>query len=154
MNYGRFYALLNRLPVHDEEMKERLVRKYTKGRTSSLRDMTAAEYRTMCDALDNLLKDGWSIQREYLRKCRSAALKQMQRLDIDTTDWTRINTFCRDPRIAGKEFGALSPEELYALTMKLRAIERHGGLKALPKQPEPASTPRIIYVPSDGGLPN
>lgn len=154
MNYGRFYALLNRLPVHDEEMKERLVRKYTKGRTSSLRDMTAAEYRTMCDALDGLLKDGWSIRREQLRKCRSAALKQMQRLGIDTTDWTRINAFCRDARIAGKEFGALGPEELDALTMKLRAIERHGGLKTLPKQSELASAPRIIYVPSDGGLPN
>ena len=81
-NYSRFYALLNRLPVHDEEMKERL--------------------------------------------------------GIDTTDWTRINAFCRDVRIAGKEFGALGPEELDALTMKLRAIERHGGLKALPKQPKPA----------------
>lgn len=154
MNYGRFYALLNRLPVHDEEMKERLVRQYTKGRTTSLRDMTAAEYRTMCEALDGSLKDGWSIRREQLRKCRSATLKQMQRLGIDTTDWTRINAFCRDPRIAGKELGTLGPEELDALTMKLRAIERHGGLKALSKQPEPASTHRIIYVPVDGGLPN
>lgn len=154
MNYGRFYALLNRLPVHDEEMKERLVRQYTKGRTSSLRDMTTAEYRTMCDALDGSLKDGWSIRQEQLRKCRSAALKQMQRLGIDTTDWTRINAFCRDPRIAGKEFGALGPEKLDALTMRLRAIERHGGLKVRPEQPEPASTHRIIYVPMDGGLPN
>lgn len=154
MNYGRFYALLNRLPVHDEEMKERLVRQYTDGRTASLREMTATEYRTMCDALDRSLKDGWSIRREQLRKCRSSALKQMQRLGIDTTDWTRINAFCCDVRIAGKEFGALGPEELDALTMKLRAIERHGGLKALPRQPEPASVPRIIYVPVDGGLPN
>lgn len=153
-NYSRFYALLNRLPVHDEEMKERLVRQYTKGRTSSLRDMTAIEYRMMCDALDGSLKDSWSIRREQLRKCRSSALKQMQRLGIDTTDWTRINAFCCDVRIAGKEFGALGPEELDALTMKLRAIERHGGLKALPRQPELASAPRIIYVPVDGGLPN
>ena len=78
-NYSRFYALLNRLPVHDEEIKERLVLQYTCGRTPRLREMTSAEYRTMCDALDRSLKDGWSIRREQLRKYRSAALKQMQR---------------------------------------------------------------------------
>lgn len=153
MNYARFYALLNRLPVRDEEMKEQLVRQYTDGRTTSLREMTATEYRTMCDALDRSLKDGWSIRREQLRKYRSAALKQMQRLGIDTTDWTRINAFCRDSRIAGKEFGALAEDELETLTVKLRSIERHGGLKVRQGQPEPASTPRIIYVPVDG-LPN
>lgn len=150
MNYARFYALLARLPVHDEEMKERLVRQYTDGRTTGLREMTATEYRTMCDALDRSLKDGWSIRQEQLRKYRSAALKQMQRLGIDTTDWTRIHAFCRDPRIAGKEFGALTQDELETLTVKLRTIERRGGLKVRPGQPEPASTPRIIYVPVDG----
>lgn len=153
MNYARFYALLNRLPVRDKEMKEQLVRQYTDGRTTSLREMTTTEYRTMCDALDRSLKDGWSIRREQLRKYRSAALKQMQRLGINTTDWARINAFCRDPRIAGKEFGALAQDELETLTVKLRSIERHGGLKVRPGQPEPASTPRIIYVPVDG-LPN
>ena len=153
MNYGRFYALLNRLPVHDEEMKERLVQQYTDGRTTSLREMTTAEYQAMCDALDRSLKDGWSIRREQLRKYRSAALTRMQRLGIDTSDWARINAFCRDPRIAGKEFAALSSEELDALTVKLRSIERHGGLKARQEQPQPASTPRIIYVPVDV-LPN
>lgn len=155
-NFSRFYALLNRLPVHDEEMKERLVRQYTKGRTTSLRDMTAAEYRTMCEALDGSLKDSWSIRREQLRKSRSAALKQMQRLGIDTSDWTRINAFCRDPRIANKEFGALVPEELDALTVKLRSIERHGGLNPRPERPTgqaEQSRPQIIYMPL-GGLPN
>lgn len=154
--YSRFYALLNRLPVHDEEMKERLVRQYTRGRTSSLREMTATEYGAMCDALDNSLKDGWSIKREYLRKYRSAALKQMQRLGIDTTDWTRINAFCRDPRIAGREFGALTPEELEALTVKLRSIERRGGLKphkVSESRREPQLEQYVVYLPS-GGLPN
>lgn len=28
-SYARFYRLLNLLPVHDDEMKERLVRQYT-----------------------------------------------------------------------------------------------------------------------------
>ena len=154
-NYSRFYALLNRLPVHDEEIKERLVLQYTGGRTPRLREMTSAEYRTMCDALDRSLKDGWSIRREQLRKYRSAALKQMQRLGIDTTDWARINAFCRDPRIAGREFGALDPEALEALAVTLRSIERRGGLKQLAPQPalKPRAKQHIIYVPLDG-LPN
>lgn len=154
MNYARFYALLNRLPVHDDEMKERLVLKYTKGRTASLRGMSGAEYNTMCNALDGLLKDGWSVQQEQLRKHRSTALKLMQRLGIDTTDWVRINAFCRDGRIAGKEFAALSVEELQRLTTKLRGIERAGGLKPLQEKPKPTPTSiptqHIVYVPLDG----
>lgn len=44
MTYKRFYKLFNRLPLHDDEMKERLVQQYTNGRTSSLRAMSTAEY--------------------------------------------------------------------------------------------------------------
>lgn len=152
MNYGRFYALLNRLPVHDDQMKERLVSQYTGGRTTSLREMTGAEYHTMCNALDNSLKDAWSIQREQLRKRRSSALKLMQRLGIDTSDWVRINAFCRDERITGKEFAALDLEELDTLTVKLRSIERRGGLKPR-KEAEPRPAQHIVYIPL-GGLPN
>ena len=35
----------------------------------------------------------------------------MQKLGIDTTDWTRINAFCQDQRIAGV-FSLLSNEEV------------------------------------------
>ena len=52
MTYKRFYKLFNRLPLHDDEMKERLVQQYTNGRTSSLRAMSTAEYDALCDALD------------------------------------------------------------------------------------------------------
>ena len=155
-NYSRFYVLLNRLPVHDDEMKERLVLQYTHGRTKSLRQMSEAEYKTMCDALDGSLKDPKSGQRELLRKRRSQALHVIQRLGIDTTDWPQINVFCRDKRIAGAEFYDLGPEELAALTVKLRGIERRGGLS--PQRPEPKPVSRletgneqIIYMPLDGG---
>lgn len=156
MTFARFYALLHRLPVQDDEVKDRLVAKYTGGRTTSLRQMTAAEYRTMCYALEASLRDPSSMQREVLRKRRSEALHIMQRLGIDTTDWARINAFCRDPRIVGKEFAGLDPEELARLTVKLRGIARHGGLK--PRLPEPGPAPRletpteqVIYMPLEGG---
>lgn len=156
MSYARFYALLKRLPVHSGEVKEELVLQYTGQRTSSLKDMTEAEYNAMCNALENSFKDSWSIKREQLKKSRSAVLHLMQRLGIDTSDWARINAFCRDPRIAGKEFAALDREELDGLLPKLRSIQRNGGLKPLtPKQePEPEQPKQhIVYVPI-GGLPN
>ena len=83
----------------------------------------------------------------------------MQQLGIDTTDWPRINAFCRDRRISGKEFGALTPPELDALALKLRAIQRSGGLNPRPERPTgqteqtEQSRPQIIYMPL-GGLPN
>ena len=93
MTYKRFYKLFNRLPLHDDEMKERLVQQYTDGRTSSLRAMSAAEYDALCDALERSTADP---QHELRKKKRSAALRLMQQLGIDTTDWPRINAFCRD----------------------------------------------------------
>ena len=94
------------------------------GRTESLREMTVAEYNTCCVGLERM----GGPQREQKKK-RSACLKLMQQLGIDTTDWTRINAFCQDQRIAGKPFGRLTCEELEATAVKLRSIQRKGGLR-------------------------
>lgn len=77
MTYKRFYKLFNRLPLHDDEMKERLVQQYTNGRTSSLRAMSTAEYDALCDALERSTADP---QHELRKKKRSAALRLMQQL--------------------------------------------------------------------------
>ena len=98
-NYAAFYSLLNRLPTSDRDaLKESIVSQYTEGRTTSLRDMTLKEY--------------------------SAAVSAMQKLGIDTADWDWVNAFCRDSRIAGKEFRELDCEALDTLQVKLRAIRR------------------------------
>jgi hypothetical protein len=47
---------------------------------------------------------------------------------LDTTDWNRVNEFCNNPRIAGKPFVQVSTAELEQLAIKLRAIQRKGGL--------------------------
>ena len=74
---------------------------------------------------------------------RSLCLKLMQMLGIDTTDWTRINSFCNDGRIAGKVFARLTNEELDALATKLRSIQRKGGLK---QKKEVKPTGEITYL--------
>lgn len=131
-NFARFYVLLKERFTFaskelGEEFKESLVSQFTNGRTTSLREMSREEYDEMCDRLDGttaLIRK--SIEAEH-RRLRSRCLRQMQQLGIDTTDWTRINAFCQDPRICGKPFRQLSQEELEQLSVKLRAISRKGG---------------------------
>ena len=120
-NYARFYCLLKKLPGAD---KETLVSSFTNGRTVHLHEMNAKEYAAMCATLEK--HTDWRVQ---LKKKRSLCLKLMQQAGIDTTDWQRINDFCRHPRIAGKVFRQLSLADLDSLQTKLRAIMRKGGLK-------------------------
>lgn len=140
-NYHRFYASLNRLPGgNTEDMKETLVSSFTDGRTTSLKEMTQKEYNAMCASLEE--RTG---MKEQLKKKRSLCLKLMQKAGIDTTDWQRINAFCEDPRIAGKVFARLTSEELEKLSVKLRSIQRKGGLKPK-KEPTPAAHPQVEYM--------
>lgn len=122
-NYARFYTLLKKLPGAD---KETLVSSFTNGRTLHLHEMSAKEYGAMCRQLEDVA--GYDERRrslrEGLRKARSGALHQMQLYGIDTTDWNRVNAFCQDKRIAGKQFRELDTEELNALNTKLRMIIR------------------------------
>ena len=129
-NYRRFYASFNTLPgsFRSDEFKKEIVRQYTWGRTDSLKEMTDDEYFACCYGLESI-----AGRRDQLRNERSSSLKLMQKLGIDTTDWTRVNAFCQDARISGKPFAHLSIEEHETLQKKLRSIERHGGLK--PKKP-------------------
>lgn len=151
-NYGRFYSSLHEVAGTGEtadEMKADLVRQYTDGRTASLREMTPAEYSRCCGDLEAL--SGYTAR---LKRSRSATLHLMQKLGIDTTDWTRVNAFCRDPRIAGKPFASLSIGEHYSLGRKLRSIAKSGGLKprSEAKEAQPAKQqPGYVLLSLEGG---
>ena len=124
-NYHRFYALLKSLPGgRADDTKETLVWSFTDGRTTSLKEMTQKEYNAMCASLEE--RTGW---KEQLKKKRSLCLKLMQKAGVDTTDWNRINDFCRNPKIAGRDFARLGLKELGALQVKLRAIMSKGGVR-------------------------
>lgn len=131
-NFARFYGILKERFTFaskelGEEFKESLVSQFTNGRTTSLREMSREEYDEMCDKLEGVTAELIRTAKDVQRKHRSQCLRLMQKLGIDTTDWTRINAFCQDPRIAGKVFSQLSNEELEQLSVKLRAIRRKGG---------------------------
>ena len=122
-NYRHFYALLTRMPNAD---KQTLVYQYTKGRTDHLSQMHPDEYRVMLRDMKRVVDDD-EASRE-LKKRRSSVLKLMQQLGVDTTKWPCVDAFCLHPRIMGKRFCRISVDELEALTVKLRAIKRKGGL--------------------------
>lgn len=123
-SYGRFWRAWNRLSHRDSEEEKRLmVQNWTNGRTERLSEMTQAEYDAACKELE--AASGYDRE---LKRRRSICLCLMQGLQIDTSDWQRVNDFCRNPRISGKPFGRLSVEELESLSVKLRAIARKGGL--------------------------
>jgi hypothetical protein len=111
------------------EVKEEWVWRFTLHRTKHLREMRLDEYQLMCRTME-----GVTVNEMARRKERSRVLGQMQRLGVDTTQWDRVNAFCRDGRIAGKEFAHLTVEELAKLRVKLYMIERHGGLEKVTRQ--------------------
>lgn len=147
--FGRFFALLKKMPYEvEEDERHSMVVLATSGRTNSLREMTQAEYDEMCDQLEGR---AWR-KSSPLRYRRSCVLRQMQKLGVDTTDWNRVDALCLNPRIAGKRFAQLSMEELRAVEVKLRSIERRGGLKGNENRASMRNTQPIVQFSDNGSL--
>lgn len=145
-NFSRFFASFNELPCYcgsREEFKKEIVCQYTFGRTESLKEMTWQEYNDCCDGLEKL-----SGRKDRLKRNRSICLKLIQEIGVDTTDWQRINEFCKHPRICGKEFARIRLDEMEDFQRKLRAIKKKGGLK----EKEDVNNPgrMVMYIPLDG----
>lgn len=138
-NFGRFFAALKALNVcgDPEDIRRCLVAQYTGGRTESLREMSLDEYQRCCADLESR-----GAGKEELRRQRSQALRLMQQMGVDTSDWKRVNALCTDPRIAGKEFYRLTVDDLKELTRKLRGIEHKGGFRRKPVEMPTAAKPQ------------
>ena len=136
-NFAEFWSLINRMPGAHDGLKEELVLSFTDGRTDSLREMREDEYRRMCASMRESVNGGISEERLQieLKKRRSAVLHRMQKIGVDTTNWTNVDNFCMQPRIAGKVFRRLTMEELSALIPKLENIHRKQQRK-VPRVPE------------------
>lgn len=147
-NYGRFWTAFNslRIPGDAEYYKRSFVLQFTDGRTEHLHEMTRAEYDRMCDAVEER-----SGRKAELRKQRSRTLRLMQQMGIDTTDWAKIDDFCRNPRIMGKVFRHITVDEHSGLQRKLRAImakDREAARKRATEQKpaEPKSEKHILVA--------
>jgi hypothetical protein len=138
-NYSRFYVLLKNISGDREEMKENLVRAFTNGRTMSLREMSKDEYNRMCDSLQGSQSGGYSYKehQDEIKRRRSAVLKRMQNLGMNTNNWAEVDEFCLNPRIAGKRFSHLTLDDLKRMIPKLEAI-------AAKPQKQPQATPSAV----------
>jgi len=56
------------------------------------------------------------------KKLRSSILKKLQLHGVDTTDWTCVNQFLENPRIAGKRLYNMTNNEMQELIKKLGSI--------------------------------
>ncbi|WP_233399950.1 hypothetical protein [Segatella copri] len=123
-NFARFYSILKRVPkISDNEyLKKEMVSVATGGRTESLKEITRKEYDDLCNLLEKRFPEKRNIYVEQRRKKRSSCLKLLQKIGVDTTNWTAINNYCKSPKIAGKVFADLDIEELQQLSLKLRMI--------------------------------
>jgi hypothetical protein len=123
-NFSRFYSILKRVPkIGDNEyLKKEMVSVATGGRTESLKEITRKEYDDLCNILEKRFPEKRNIYVEQRRKKRSSCLKLLQKIGVDTTNWTAINNYCKSPKIAGKVFADLDIEELEHLSIKLRMI--------------------------------
>lgn len=123
MNFGEFYVLLKKLPGATDGLKEDLVWQFTGGRTRSLREMTINEYKRMCASMresdEGLDPDMFRVE---IKRRRSAVLKRIQRLGVDTSNWAHVDNFCLSKKIAGKRFAAISINELVDLVPKLESM--------------------------------
>lgn len=135
-NFARFYACLNGIQTVDkDDLKESLVSQFTSGRTSSLREMTPKEYNAMCDSIDPKMEQTLRDKAE-IKARRSAVLRKMQILGVNTADWNAVDTFCLNARIANKKFYELTVAELKALIPKLIAISKKREVKKSPIEAE------------------
>lgn len=154
-NYSRFYAIAKAKGIDLELYKDDLISEFTHGRTTSLKEMKEAEYNEMCDCLQDDRRQS-ETNEAYLarrRKARSAVLNRIQRLGIDTTDFSKVNDFCLNKRIAGKPFGMLNVDELDALIPKLESMLRKP--KPQPEATKPALMPLLIsFYHRNNQLPN
>lgn len=145
-NYSRFYALCKAKGIDLEQYKDDLISQFTRGRTTSLKDMKDSEYDEMCDCIQSGRRQSESRDDYVLRrkKMRSAVLKRIQQLGVDTTDFDKVNAFCQNGRIAGKPFGMLTIEELESLIPKLEAILRKPKTQMVETRPVMRTFP--IYI--------
>lgn len=144
-NFARFYALINKLPVGDrKEFKEGLVLSFTNGRSTSLQDITPAEYNAMCDAMEGKEEKPARPANTNLKSLRSAVLHRLQKLGVDTADWSKVDEFCLNTRIAGKKFYNLTAEELTGMVPKLEAIARKPIRAKRTPEPEDMLTDRYL----------
>lgn len=123
----RLHVLYARYGLEQEQYRAMIV-ELTDGRTNSTKELTFAEAHHLAGyiagANARLRTTAEQMAAQAIKKQRSAVLKRLQQIGVDTTRWDTVNAFLRNPRISGKPLYELDSEELSALIPKLESIKR------------------------------
>lgn len=121
----RLHVIYNRYGL-DEEQYRALISELTDGRTNSTKELTYSEAQYLAGYItgaNTAVKPvAQQMAEDSIRMQRSAVLKRLQKIGVDTSSWNAVNTYLRNPRIAGKPLYELDSDELYRLIPKLEAI--------------------------------
>lgn len=108
--------------------KDQLVWQFSDSKTNSLQELYVLwplKYAEMIDYMTYMVGTGHGKNAsQEVKKYRSAVLKRLQQYGIDTTDWSRVNQFLSQKRIAGKRLYEMNVDEMKALVKKLESILR------------------------------
>ncbi|MDR2806279.1 MAG: hypothetical protein LBB85_11725 [Dysgonamonadaceae bacterium] len=127
VSHARFYTLLKQIP---QANKEDWVWQYSNLRTTSLSEFYESDpqgYNRMIQQMQSLVNEligrqSCSPEIAELKHLRSTILHRLQKYGIDTTDWSRVNAFMRQPRVAGKTLGEMTVDELRNFIPKMSSI--------------------------------
>ena len=128
-NHSKFWSLLRQLPGVDlndvNTCKDDYVWQSSNMLTTSLSeflDKNPSGYKAMIANMHRTIASMRPQNNTDIKIYRSALLKRMQKYGIDTTDWTKVNGFLRQPKIAGKVMYDLTIDEIKALITKMESI--------------------------------
>lgn len=114
----QFHTLLHKVGIMDQ--KEAILEGF--GVTSS-KDLSDLQITEVISRLQRMSDARYNVP-ESTRRKRSTILDLLVRLDVykNNGDWSRVNKYLMQPRIAGKLLYEMDETELDALARKLRAI--------------------------------
>ena len=107
----------------DDEQKRNILLSLTDGRANTTKELPYSEAMYLTGYLNGQNNNREiTVGEREIKKQRSAVLKRLQWIGVDTTDWGAVNAYCLSPRISGKKFRELDVEELIHLIRKLESI--------------------------------
>lgn len=127
---ARLHVMYKQRGLNKDEHKAILAR-LTDGRTDKTNELTESEANYLAGWLngngqESLRAKAENMDRQNLKFYRSAVLKRLQKIGIDTSNWGRVNAFLGDRRIAGQPLYAMSVETMKSLIPKLEKLCEKG----------------------------
>lgn len=127
---ARLHMMYKQRGLSRDEHKAMLAQ-LTDGRTDKTNELTEAEANYLAGWLngngqETLKAKADEMKQKNLKFYRSAVLKRLQKMGINTSDWGRVNAFLSDRRIAGQPLYAMSVETMIKLIPKLEKLCEKG----------------------------